>query len=345
MPDVQSNAFQLTINNNANKGLDHAEIKRILINNFTTLNYIAMADEVGLETQTPHTHIYVHFTSRVRFSTLKKHFPTAHIEKARASAEVNIQYVSKTGKWKNDPKADTSIKGSFEEWGERPKQKGKNSDLEQLYGLIEAGYTNSEIIKENNDYIAIIEKLDRVRTTFLVDKFTGVMRDVNVVYISGETGTGKTRSIYESYPAQDVYRINDYKHPFDSYEGQSIMVFDEFRSQLRISDVLNYLDIYPIVLPARYANKYACYTTLYLISNWTLEQQYINEQHTDPESWEAFLRRVSQVKIFTKDGVTEFNSVQDYFDYRDKQETESIFGTPEPVQESIDLPETYKYPD
>ena len=52
--------------------------------------------------------------------------------------------------------------------------------------------------------------------------------------------------------------------------------------------MLNYLDIYPIKLPARYCNKQACFTKIFIISNWELERQYQELQVTDKESYNAF---------------------------------------------------------
>ena len=66
----QRNAYQLTINNPLDYGFDHLTIKKTLVENFTTLRYFCMADEIGKE-GTPHTHLYVYFNSRVRFSTVK----------------------------------------------------------------------------------------------------------------------------------------------------------------------------------------------------------------------------------------------------------------------------------
>ena len=54
---IQRNAYQLTINNPAEHGLDHRTIKEILIKNFTTIEFFCMADEIG-EQGTYHTHVY-----------------------------------------------------------------------------------------------------------------------------------------------------------------------------------------------------------------------------------------------------------------------------------------------
>ena len=47
--NVQRNAYQLTINNPLEYGFDHLTIKKTLVENFTTLRYFCMADEIGKE--------------------------------------------------------------------------------------------------------------------------------------------------------------------------------------------------------------------------------------------------------------------------------------------------------
>ena len=56
------------------------------------------------------------------------------------------------------------------------------------------------------------------------------------------------------------------------------------------------------MLPARYNDRVACYTTVYITSNMPLEQQYTDIQRNKPETWRAFLRRISEVKEYRKDG-------------------------------------------
>ena len=81
-----------------------------------------------------------------------------------------------------------------------------------------------------------------------------------------------------------------------------MLCFDEYRSSLLIGDMLNYLDGYPISLPARYANRVACYETVYIISNIDLKQQYPVVQREEPATWRAFLRRIHKVIEYRKDG-------------------------------------------
>ena len=78
--------------------------------------------------------------------------------------------------------------------------------------------------------------------------------------------------------------------------------------------MLLYCDIYPLELPSRFTNKFACYNKIYIVSNWELERQYYEMQREDKESWEAFLRRIHRVIVYGKNGsITEYDSVDAYF--------------------------------
>lgn len=325
--NIQRYAFQLTINNPADYGYDHKEIYRRLLENFSTFRYCAMADEIA-PSGTPHTHIYICFNSRVRISKVKKHFHEAHIEPAYDTVASNLDYLQKKGKWENTEKAATSVEGSFEEHGNRPTQKGRIPEMEELYQFIRDGYSNAEILALNNDYIMNIDKLDKVRRTLLEDKYKNTRRlDLQVTYITGKTGSGKTRYVLDKHGDSNVYRVSDYIHPFDSYSTHPVLVFEEFRSQIKMSDMLNYCDIYPLALPARYVNKYACYGTVYIISNWKLEEQYKEIQQEHPETWNAFLRRIKNVMIFHDDGtVTTYDTVNAYLNrWDDEKQNDNPF--------------------
>jgi len=65
----------------------------------------------------------------------------------------------------------------------------------------------------------------------------------------------------------------------------------------------SYTALYPVMLPARYFDRVACYTTVYITSNIPLEQQYPEIQKCKLETWNAFLRRIHTVTEFRKDGL------------------------------------------
>lgn len=334
--DTQSYMYQLTINEPIQKGYTHERIFEILRSHFKTLIYACLADEQGSRY---HCHIFTIFSSRVRFSMIKRYFNEAHVEPCKGTVSDNIHYVQKTGKWELDEtKQETKIDGTFEEYGTPPPDsKGKRSDMSDLYKMVLDNMTNAEILATNQDYILQIDKIDKVRTTILTERYKDTVRlDLEVVYISGATGAGKTRGVFEKHGYSNVYRVTDYRHPFDGYNCQPTIMFDEFRSSLGLKEMLLYCDIYPIELPSRYSNKFACFNSVYIVSNWILEKQYQDLQREDKESWQAFLRRINKIIHYeSSTKIFEYNSVKEYFERNDKQCFTSIYELPREEQIKI----------
>lgn len=300
MPDCQSRKYLLTLNNSQEKGITHAVIIKTLEDNFKSLIYYCMSDEVGGETKTFHTHLYLLFSSATRFSTVKNQFPTAHIDRSRGTSKENRDYVFKTGnKWKGTAKSETNLPETHFEWGELPEERqGTRTDLVNLYASIKDGKSNADILEENPQHLILLNHIDRTRKTVLEEKYRKVWREVKTTYIFGETGLGKTRCIMDHYGYQNVYRVTDYKHPFDSYNQQPVLLLDEFSSNFQIQNLLPYFEGYPLELPCRYSNKQACFDKVFIISNLPISKQYEDIQSSEPAVWEAFLRRINYIYEF-----------------------------------------------
>lgn len=297
--DTQSRKWQLTINNPTEKGFTHERI-RAELDSLKSVIYWCMADEIG-ENGTYHTHVYIQGKGAMRFSTIKKRFDSAHIEMAKGTALQNREYVAKSGKWEKDKKHETCVDGTFEEWGEMPvERQGARNDLADLHAMVKEGLSDYDILEQMPEAMLQLDKIQLTRQVIVQEKYKNSWRDLTCVYIYGDTGTGKTRSVMEKYGYENVFRVTDYFHPFDNYRGQDVIIFEEFRSGFRIADMLNYLDGYPLELPCRYANKYACYTKVYIISNIPLSEQYRNQPQ---ESFNAFLRRINYVLHYTLQGI------------------------------------------
>lgn len=188
----------------------------------------------------------------------------------------NRDYITKSGKWADTKKAETSVEGTFLEFGDIPTEAEEDSpSMYALMGCVEQGMTNAEIIRQKPSYAFRIKGIDEMRDTLQAERYMKENRAVQVLYFYGDSGTGKTRSIFASHNPEDICRITDYGGKngtkFDSYHGQPVLVFEEFHSQIPIAAMLNYLDIYPLQLPARYHDRTACYTTVYITSNISLD--------------------------------------------------------------------------
>lgn len=324
--DIQSRKYQLTINNPKDKGYSHEDIVR-RINGIKNIAYYCMCDEVG-ENGTYHTHIYIYKASAIRFSTVqnvfaidiknddgtfRKSYP--HIEIAKGTSQQNKEYITKSGdKWSKHKKNETNLIETFEEYGDLPvERQGQRNDIHDLYDMINSGMDNHSIIATNPDYMMYIDKIERTRQIIRENKYKDCWRTLDVVYVHGGTGTGKTKGIMESLASySDVFRVTDYDHPFDSYKGQETIVFEEFRSSLKIQDMLNYLDGYPLELPCRYSNKIACFTKVYITTNLDFLEQYESVQQKHPETFNAFKRRISTIRHYTDKFVYSDYTIDDY---------------------------------
>lgn len=304
----QSRKWMLTINNPKDCGLDHDGMTALLT--LFCPDYFCLADEIAT-TGTFHTHIFIYAKSPIRFTTLKNRFPTAHIEKAFGSTKDNRDYIRKEGKWLDDAKAETSVEGSFYEFGTVPSEvEERDPKMYRLLQNVKDGLSTTEIIDEAPSFAFKSRDIDVLREAYLAEKYRIQNRALTVTYLFGASGTGKTSGIFKKHPASEICRITDYNGKngirFDAYHGQDVLVFEEFNSQIPIEAMLNYLDIYPLMLPARYNDRTACYTKVYITSNRPLNEQYIDVRRYRTETWNAFLRRIHHVFEYHADGtVTE----------------------------------------
>ena len=143
-------------------------------------------------------------------------------------------------------------------------------------------------------------KLRDVEDLVLMRKWSSRSRSVNVSYLWGVSGSGKTLGVRAKHGDENIYRITDYHHPFDNYRGQPVLVLDEYHHQFDFEYLKNLTDTHPLQLSARYSNKWAAFNQVYIISNYPLESQYPDYLAHHPLSWAAFLRRINEVIEYTK---------------------------------------------
>lgn len=322
---LASRKWLITINNPQEKGLSHEVIRSRLSTLRGSTLYWCFCDEVGDECVTLHTHVFIYRAGAFTWEQIDNLFPDCHRDNCVGKAQEIRAYVLKDGEKYHKDKGghydyvDSGNKrhlginysNTFEEFGKCPEEhQGVSSAAETIVAMIRDGASNADIVDAVSSAYKDIEKIERTRSMYRDAEFKHKWRDLEVTYIFGKTGSGKTRSVMEKYGYENVYRVTDYKHPFDSYDGQDVIIFEEFRSGLKHGDMLNYLDGYPLLLPCRYFNRQACFTKVYIITNIPPDEQY---QGVDKESRWAFFRRIHKVIEKREDGqAVEYNGVDAY---------------------------------
>lgn len=293
---LQFRNFILTINNEERSDTELFEYCKQLNN----IKYFVFQREKGNEKGTEHIQMYLEFSMPKKFETIKSYFPRAHIEERKGTKSQARDYCMKS---------DTRI-GEPLEYGTFV-DNGKRSDLSDIYELVKDGATDYEIMElYPTQFMRYSKAIQQCRQTYVFNKYKTKFRELEVYYIWGKAGCGKSRYVMDKYGYENVYRVTNYNSgAFDTYQGQDIIVFEEFRSSFPIVEMLNYLDGYPLQLPCRYTNLTACYTKVYIITNIPLFEQYKSVQEKHDETWKAFLRRINLV-----------------YDFDDRQDKETIVG-------------------
>ena len=307
---IRCRKWQLTINNPKEHNLEHKQIKELL-KLLPTLIYWCLADEIGQDGNTYHTHIFLYFKNPIRFSTLKNCFSSAHIEKAKGTSQENKDYILKQGKWENTEKAETKIDGTFEEFGEVPDDSTGFQSNQQYYGtlyqLIADGLTDGEILASNPNYIPLIGKFQQIRNAIKENTFSYESREnLEVHYIYGPARWNKEKSIRKEYEDKNIYVISDYDHPFDDYDCQDVIIFKDFHSDIAFNTFVHYLEKYPLRVGSRFNKKSACYTKVYIMSDINLHEQYEFEQMNKDYYQHTFLDKITST-IYCKNKTEEIN--------------------------------------
>ena len=108
-------------------------------------------------------------------------------------------------------------------------------------------------------------------------------RKVTVEVLWGTTGTGKTRRVMEM---DNVYKIAPPYTWWDGYEGEEILLIDDYkRGAIDRGFLLNLLDGYRLRLETKGGHTWALWSQVYITTNY------------NPEIWadEAISRRVTSV--------------------------------------------------
>lgn len=250
--------------------------------------------EVG-ESGTPHLQGYVEFAHAVSLSACKQRLGSDryHLEIRRGTPFEAWSYCEK--------------EGHAESWGDAPREdEDPNDSWGMALRMLEEGATVLDVLRRWPGHIRSIGALEKTKVA-IENAQAGAWRTLNVIYISGPPGCGKTRYVMESEGYKNVYRVRKGSNPWDGYNGQEVILFDEFRSDYKLAAMLEWLDGYPVALPARFFDKAAEFTTVYIVSNWDLNEQYPQVQESDPVTWQAFMRRING--WFTMDSTGELHPI------------------------------------
>ncbi|WCC79838.1 hypothetical protein O6R08_10315 [Cutibacterium equinum] len=258
--------------------------------------------ECGEESGYLHWQVLIENKTAIKFETLKNKFRTAHCEVAKNPAACR-KYVSKEET--RVPGEELLRGGKFVNWEPETKEVLGDAVSDLRHSILFEDKSADELILSDGryrPYVAYAKELERIRDA---SKFGRSPREsVNVRYVYGAPGVGKTWGVYEEFGYPDVYSPGTYIHPWDEYQSQRVLLLDEFDGQIEFELLLKVLDIYPLTLPCRYQNKYAAWDTVIMVSNNPLECLPYRDR-VSASKWAALLRRIDVYEEMVSRGVCE----------------------------------------
>lgn len=253
------------------------------LKNLTTKNpkvtYHVFGRESG-ESGTPHLQGYFEFKTSIRLTQAKGLISSrCHIEQRRGSAQAAAAYCKKDG--------------DYQEYGKQSTGRGARNDLDDIYKACKEGKPIAEIRDTwPSQYIRYKRTIDDVwREVRAVERDT----PPEVVVLWGRTGAGKTRSVWDNFPRNDIY-MSTGERWFDGYSGEPVVLFDDFNgSEFKLSYLLKLLDRYPFRVP--YKGGFVNWNPkkIFITSNKDPKEWYI---HSHPEQVSAMFRRFTEIKYF-----------------------------------------------
>lgn len=262
------------------------------------MKYIVYQLEKGKEEETLHIQGYVIFVNRIVLRSAVEllctyfHCAHPHLEPRRGTHKQADDYCTKL---------ETRVAGPWT-LGEPDKQ-GQRNDLLTVTMEIVSG--NKRVLDMVEDRPDIVLKYPRglLALQSYVDQkkaMTKIRETLEVGVITGPTGCGKTRYIYEKHKPEEIYFLNVTDRLwFDGYNGQDVLVIDDFYGNIKYHYLLRLLDIYPMQVEIKGGTVWANWTIVYITSNKSPHEWYSKISEICPD---ALWRRITKWCSMEMDG-------------------------------------------
>jgi len=225
----------------------------------------AWQHEEGDTTHHDHIQLYIVCKKSVRVSQVKTWFiNNPHIEKCNGDHDSCVKYCTKDEGRLHGPYYFPSMTEVLAHTG------GTRYDLKDMFNMVKEGKSELEIAEANpGTYGRSFKAIERYKNLV----FAPCFRDnivVNCFY--GEPGTGKSKGAWEEALASvdgDLTKVYSKSAGdwWDGYNGQPIVVFDDFYGGTRFSELLKVLDRYPLSVQIKGSYVSMRATTFYFTSN------------------------------------------------------------------------------
>ncbi|QMW68813.1 replication-associated protein [Crucivirus-345] len=263
-------------------------------NNFTCEDYASMKEwcekyctwwimgiEKG-EEGTPHIQGAFRTKNTRTFKNLKNKFGKVHWEMMKGTCQQSLTYCSKGG--------------NFEVGGKLPAQ-GKRQDLDNLKdAIIKDSVKLDDIICKMpmlyHQYGRTLEKLEDIA---LRKKSRTEMTEG--IWYWGKTAVGKSHLAFEGYHPSTHYLLSlEDKGWWEGYNGQDTVIINDFRGEIKYSELLQLIDKWPYNVTRRNRGTVPFISKRVIITS-SLPPDKCYRHRQDEDCIEQLLRRLKVVEL------------------------------------------------
>jgi len=250
-----------------------------------------------------HVHMVLEDSITMRFTKVKKDYAVgSHFEPTKGNKQQAENYINKIGKW--EEKGEQILYKTVQ--GELKGKQGQRTDIDDIFDMINMGLTPRQVVKANPNnyrYEGIIKKIYFEKR----DEETPLIRKVNVIWHTGESGSGKSFSrvkLANEVGEDNIYYLTDFgTGMFDGYNGQSVLWIEDFKGEMKFGELLRILDVYKADIHCRYTNAKALWTEIHITSIYHPKAVYrkmLDEDVQADEKIEQLMRRISFLRYHIK---------------------------------------------
>jgi len=292
----------------------------------------------------------------VKFRTVQRFMPQGtHIESARGTYAENYAYCTKTGP---GGRIDGGQFGEFGDWAQ--KGQGRRSDSIIVAEALKAepdftkvldpypinALNRLKVVDEHTSFaLRYLKNMELLHAMFHLQKMKRFLKpeETDFRWYYGDSGSGKTRSVYAEFKHERIYTKTSNNKWWDNYNPtvHDVVIIDDYRSnrELPYENLLNILDLYPYQCEVKGLRGGLPLMAKIIIvtSNKMPHEIWPFDEHLESSvlpngkiKWTPMMRRVhSKLKRIDDDGDVPVD-VNDYLpDVNEgKQEEEQITNTP-----------------
>ncbi len=266
--------------------------------------YLVFQEEVGAA-GTHHFQGYIEFETRIVLQTVKRRLEssTVHLSWAIANADVNTKYCSKccsacfaakkSGAFGEDPDCERCDRkagpwrfGEPITQGQRTRKETFDAIRQDGFAavLIEAPETLCGIHCVAEKFDAAIRKQRRAELGF---------NPPEIRVYTGKSGCGKSKAAFALCGYKDTYKLapvgSKDKLWFQGYEGEKVVLIEEFTSNVPITQLNDWFDGHPTTLPVKFSHAISEVELWILCSNKEPFEWY---PYVDQRIRDALFRRI-----------------------------------------------------